>query len=118
MNSSINYIMYGFVLLSTFISLVVMAETAIIVTYLLLCSEEYRWWWRPLGNGIGTATWVALYATWWYIKYLPYTGYVSAVVYFGYLLAICAGLSVIGGATGWMASWWFVRKIYGAIKSD
>jgi len=115
---NVNYIMYGFVLISSSFSLIVTAETAVIVTYFLLCSEDYRWWWRSLGTGFGTASWVAMYATWWYIKYLRYKGFVSAVVYFGYLLAICTGLGIVGGAVGWVASWWFVRRIYAAIKTD
>ncbi|KAF8457211.1 hypothetical protein BGX38DRAFT_836182 [Terfezia claveryi] len=118
MNSSSSYIMYGFVLLSMFISLFVTAETAMIVTYFLLCLEDYRWWWRSLGTGLGTAAWVAIYATYWYFAYLSFKGFVSAVVYFGYLLAICTGLGIVGGATGWLASWLFVRKIYAAIKTD
>ena len=37
---------------------------------------------------------------------------------FGYLFVVCTGLTVVGGVTGWIASWWFVRKVYGATNSD
>ncbi|KAF8454673.1 hypothetical protein BDZ91DRAFT_747299 [Kalaharituber pfeilii] len=117
-SASTIYIMYGFVLMTASLSLLAVAETSIIVTYFLLSAEDYRWWWRSFAAGAGSAVWVVVYAIWWYWKYLRLKGLVSALVYFAYVLGVAGGLGLVGGAVGWTASWWFVRKIYGATKLD
>ena len=40
------YYMFGFLALVFIILVVTCAEITIVLCYLHLCAEEYRWWWR------------------------------------------------------------------------
>ena len=45
-------------------------------------------------------------------------GVVSTLLYFGYMFVASMGFLLVTGTVGFMASWWFVLQIYGAVKVD
>lgn len=49
---------------------------------------------------------------------LEIEGPVPQMLYFGYMGLVAAAFTFITGVTGYLATFWFVRKIYGAIKVD
>jgi hypothetical protein len=49
---------------------------------------------------------------------LEIEGPVPQMLYFGYMGLVAAAFTFITGVTGYAATFWFVRKIYGAIKVD
>ena len=53
-----------------------------------------------------------------FVSKLEITGFVSSAIYFGYMFIIALGFFLLTGAIGFFACFWFVRKIYGAIKVD
>jgi len=38
--------LFGFLMLMVLITTLVCAEISVLLTYLQLCREDYRWWWR------------------------------------------------------------------------
>jgi hypothetical protein len=49
---------------------------------------------------------------------LEITEFVPSMLYFGYTLLICFTFWILTGTIGFIASYIFVRKIYGAVKID
>ncbi|XP_055342343.1 transmembrane 9 superfamily member 2-like [Paramacrobiotus metropolitanus] len=112
------YYMFGFLFLVFLILLVTCSETAILLAYFHLCSEDYRWWWRSFLTSGMTAGYLAIYCVHYYATKLDMTGAASGFVYFGYTLIIVFLLWLLTGTIGFLASYWFVRKVYGSIKVD
>jgi transmembrane 9 superfamily protein 2/4 len=42
----------------------------------------------------------------------------SGLLYFGYMLIISIAFFLLTGSVGFLACFWFVRKIYGSIKVE
>ena len=49
---------------------------------------------------------------------LTLEGMASTILYFGYTLIMTAFVFLFTGSIGFFACYWFVRKIYGAVKVD
>ena len=64
------------------------------------------------------AGYLFLYSVWYFISKLEITGWVSSAIYFGYMFVIALAFFLLTGCIGFWACFWFVRKIYGAIKVD
>ena len=45
-------------------------------------------------------------------------GFVPVLLYFGYMLMVSLLFVLGSGTVGFLATWWFVWKIYGAVKVD
>ena len=45
-------------------------------------------------------------------------GFVPAQLYFGYMMMVALLFFLGAGTIGFLSSWWFVWKIYGAVKVD
>ncbi|KAA8571327.1 hypothetical protein EYC84_000647 [Monilinia fructicola] len=93
-------------------------EVTIVTIYIKLCAEDYNWWWHSFLVGGGSAVWVMMYCVWFYMRRLHIEGFVSGVLFFSYcgVVAITYGLAT--GTVGFLTSFWFVRRVYGAIKAD
>ena len=85
---------------------------------LQLCNEDYHWWWRSFLSSGSAAGYLFLYSVWYFISKLEITGWVSSAIYFGYMFVIALAFFLLTGCIGFWACFWFVRKIYGAIKVD
>ena len=49
---------------------------------------------------------------------LEITEFVSTLLYFGYTFIIVFTFWILTGTIGFFAAYWFIRKIYSAIKID
>jgi transmembrane 9 superfamily protein 2/4 len=49
---------------------------------------------------------------------LEITEFVSTLLYFGYTFIIVFTFWILTGTIGFFAAYWFIRRIYGAIKID
>lgn len=112
------YYMYGFFALIFLVLTICVMEMSIVMTYFLLSSGDYRWWWRSFMVGTGSAWWIFIYSIYYYITTLKVDGFVSGLLFFGYSLIGCIIYGLITGTIGFMASYFFVRRIYAAIKAD
>jgi transmembrane 9 superfamily protein 2/4 len=112
------YYIFGFLFLVMIVLVVTCAETSILLCYLQLCNEDYRWWWRSFLSSGSCAFYTILYAIWYNITELDMHGIVPAMLYFGYMSIISLAFFIIAGTIGYFACFWFNCKIYGSIKVD
>lgn len=112
------YYMYGFLALVFFVLQLTVMEMSIVITYFQLNTEDYRWWWRSFFVGTGSAWWILLYSIFYYFTTLEIEGFVPMLTFFGYSIMATFVYGLITGTIGFLASYLFVMKIYGAIKAD
>lgn len=112
------YYMYGFVALVFLVLQIAVMEMSIVITYFQLNTEDYRWWWRSFWVGTGSAWWILIYSVFYYYSTLNLKGFVPMLMYFGYSIMGSIVYGLITGTIGFLASYVFVRRIYGAIKAD
>ena len=56
------YYVFGFLLLMVLMMGVICAEVGIVMAYLQLCREDYRWWWRAFANTASAGGYLFVYA--------------------------------------------------------
>lgn len=112
------YYMYGFLALVFLVLILTVMEMSIVITYFQLNTEDYRWWWKSFMVGTGSAWWVFIYSVYYYFMHLDVDGFVPSLVFFSYSLIGSIVYGIVTGAIGFLASYYFVFKIYGAIKAD
>ncbi|KAJ2719557.1 Transmembrane 9 super member 2 [Coemansia sp. Benny D115] len=112
------YYVFGFLFLVFIILLLTTAEVTVLLTYFHLCAEDYRWHWRSVYTAGASALYVFLYGVLFYFSRLRLASYASVITYFGWMSVACILFFILTGATGFVASHMFVRRIYSAIKID
>lgn len=112
------YYVFGFLYVVFFILIATCAEITMVMCYFQLCNEDYRWWWRAFLSAGSSAGYLFVYSVWYFYSKLEITGFVPTMVYFGYMLVIALTFFLLTGSSGFFACFWFVRKIYSAIKVD
>merc|ERR1711977_789670 len=112
------YYLFGFLMLVIVILMVTCAEISITLTYFQLTSEDYNWWWRAFFASASSAFYVFLYACLYFATRLNISFYVSTMLYFGYMFMVSYTFLLLTGSIGLLATFLFVRSIYGSIKID
>jgi transmembrane 9 superfamily protein 2/4 len=112
------YYLFGFLFLVTVILMISCAQISIVVTYFQLCSENYHWWWRSYLVGGSSAAYVYAYSIFYYATKLEIVDLIPTLLYFSYTALIAISFAFITSTVGFYASYWFVCKIYGAVKID
>lgn len=112
------YYLFGFLALVLVIVIVTCAEISIALTYFQLASEDYRWWWPSFFASGSSALYVFLYTILYFWSRLQIDKLVSTMLYFGYMLIMSMLFFVLTGSIGTVASLYFTRAIYGAVKID
>jgi len=112
------YYMFGFIFLVSLILIVTCSETTILLCYFHLAAEDYRWWWRSFLTSGFTSVYFFIYAGHYYRTKLSFEGLASAIIYFGYTFIMAINIFLFTGTVGFFACYWFIRKIYGAVKVD
>ncbi|KAH9600035.1 Nonaspanin (TM9SF) [Trypanosoma melophagium] len=113
------YYVFGFLLLVAIILLLTTSEISIVMVYLSLCAEDYRWWWRSFFIGASSGVFLFMYSLFYVIVgNLHIDGLVPMIMYLGYMALLSFLFAVTTGAVGFLASFWFVRYIYRFIKVD
>jgi len=112
------YYLFGFLFLCFLVLLVSSAEVSILMTYILLCREDYRWWWLSFGVAGSSGVYFFGYSILYYLTELNFTRVSSVVLYFGYMLLGSMAFALITGTAGFLATFSFVRAIYSLIKVD
>jgi len=112
------YYLFGFLALVLVILVVTCAEISIALTYFQLASEDYTWWWRSFFASASSGIYVFLYSILYFSTRLQIEKFVSTLLYFGYMLIISIIFFLLTGSIGTIATFYFVRAIYGSIKID
>ncbi|KAL6311994.1 hypothetical protein AAG906_040015 [Vitis piasezkii] len=99
------YYVFGFLLVVLLLLVVVCAEVSVVLTYMHLCVEDWRWWWKAFfASGS-----VALYSL---------SGPVSAILYLGYSLIMAIAIMLSTGTIGFLISFYFVHYLFSSVKID
>lgn len=113
------YYMYGFLLLTAIILIVIIAESTIIATYLsiaVLYNPNWQWLCFNVGSSIGW--YILAYSVYYFVCYLNVNDFVSALLYFSYMALTSCLIGVACGSAGTLTGLLFIKKIYGSIKVD
>jgi transmembrane 9 superfamily member 2/4 len=112
------YYVMGFLLAVLLILTITCAEVSIVMCYLQLCSEDYKWWWKSFWNCASAGIYLFLYSLWFLSSRLELVGVLPVLVYLTYMgmISVCFGLFC--GSIGVLICFWFTRAIYGALKVD
>jgi len=112
------YYMMGFLLIVLLILGATCAEVSIVMTYLQLCAEDHRWWWKSFFNCASAGFYLFLYSLWFLVSRLDLVGILPVIVYITYMGMISVCFSLFCGSIGVLCSFAFIRSIYGALKVD
>ena len=110
------YYMYGFLAIVFVILLITCVEITIVIIYFTLCSEDYNWWWRSFFVSSSSSFYIFLYAVYYYTTRLDINNFVPTLVYFATVFDACLIFFLCTGTIGFLATYYFVLKIYGAVK--
>ena len=112
------YYLFGFLFLVLIILIVTCAEMSVAMTYFQLSAEDYRWWWRSFLTSAFSGVYVFIYAVVYLSTKLHVIGFVGVAIYMGYMALAAFMFFLLTGSIGFLASLFFVRKIYASIKID
>jgi len=112
------YYVFGFLLLVFLILIITCAEISIVMCYFQLCAEDYHWWWRAFLTSGSSAGYMFVYSIFYFYTKLEITKPVSAVIYFCNMWVGALMFFLLTGTIGFYACYWFVFKIFSAIKVD
>ena len=112
------YYIFGFIFVVFVILIITCGEISIVMTYFQLCAENYHWWWRSFLISGSSGAYFFAYSAFYFVSKLDITGFVPGLLYFGYsaIFAIC--FAALTGFIGFMASFFFIRKIYASLPFD
>ncbi|KAJ7008477.1 hypothetical protein NC653_007216 [Populus alba x Populus x berolinensis] len=113
------YYVFGFLLIVLLLLVIVCAEVSVVLTYMHLCVEDWRWWWKAFFASGSVSIFVFLYS----INYLVFdlqslSGPVSAILYLGYSLIIAVAIMLSTGTIGFLTSFYFVHYLFSSVKID
>ncbi|XP_047321500.1 transmembrane 9 superfamily member 11-like [Impatiens glandulifera] len=113
------YYVFGFLLIVMILLVVVCAEVSLVLTYMHLCVEDWKWWWKSFFASGSVALYIFLYS----VNYLVFdlkslSGPVSATLYLGYSLFMVLAIMLATGTVGFLSSFWFVHYLFSSVKLD
>ena len=112
------YYLFGFLFLCFIVLLITSAEVSVLLVYIILCKEDYRWWWTSLGVSGSSGLYFFGYAIIYYMSELEITRFSSTVMYFGYMFLGSLAYALMTGTIGFLATFTFIRTIYTQIHVD
>ncbi|KAI5673280.1 hypothetical protein M9H77_13644 [Catharanthus roseus] len=113
------YYVFGFLLIVLILVVVVCAEVSVVLTYMHLCVEDWRWWWKSFFASGSVAFYIFMYS----INYMVFdlkslSGPISAILYMGYSLLMAIAVMLATGAIGFLSSLVFVHRLFSSVKID
>lgn len=113
------YYVFGFLFVVLMLLVIVCAEVSVVLTYMHLCVEDWRWWWKAFFASGSVAVYVFLYS----INYLVFdlqslSGPISAMLYIGYSLIMAVAIMLSTGTIGFIMSFYFVHYLFSSVKID
>lgn len=112
------YYLFGFLFLVFIILVISCAQISIVMIYFQLCAENYHWWWRSLFVSGGSAVHMFLYSIFYFMTKLQITEAVPTLLYFGYSAIMVVTFWLLTSTIGFFSVYFFIKKIYSAIKID
>jgi len=112
------YTLYGILLLTFVMLLVVAATVSVLLAYFHLNAEDHRWWWRAFGSGGSVAVFFYVYCIYYFFTSTRMYGFLQSSFFFGYSLLVAWGLFLMMGFVTFYSTFAFVVYIYSRIKAE
>ncbi|KPA82468.1 transmembrane/endomembrane-like protein [Leptomonas pyrrhocoris] len=110
--------MYGMLAFFLCTVVVLCVEVGIVVTYITLRGEDYRWWWRSFGSLAATGVYVFFYSIFFLKHSLQIRLVASVILFLAYMFGVSVMFGLALGAISFLGSLWLVQRMYDAIKAD
>lgn len=113
------YYVFGFLLIVLILLVAVCAEVSLVLTYMHICVEDWKWWWKSFFASGSVALYIFVYS----VNYLIFdlknlSGPVSTILYLGYSLFMVLAIMLATGTVGFLSSFWFVHYLFSSVKLD
>ena len=112
------YTLFGILFLACIMLFIVTSFITVALVYFQLAREDHRWWWRSFAHTGSCGLYFFLHAAAYAHSELHLSGPTAIAIYYGYTAAASAALSLVTGGVSFVASFWFVRSIFAAVKVD
>ncbi|BFG25837.1 hypothetical protein CerSpe_121110 [Prunus speciosa] len=113
------YYVFGFLVIVLLLLVIVCAVVSVVLTYMHLCVEDWRWWWKAFFASGSVSLYVFLYSINYVVFDLPrLSGPVSAILYLGYSLIMATAIMLSTGTIGFLMSFYFVHYLFSSVKID
>ncbi|XP_019165781.1 PREDICTED: transmembrane 9 superfamily member 12-like [Ipomoea nil] len=113
------YFAYGFLLVGVLLLVVVCAQVSVVLTYVRLRAEDWKWWWKAFFASGSAGFFVFAYCAYYLVYELNgLSGLASTMIYLGYSLLISMAVMLSTGAIGFLTSLYFVRYLYSSLNID
>ena len=112
------YCVFGMTLAVCFILIITCAEISIVMVYLQLVYEDYRWWWRAFLCSGSSGVYLFMYSLHFLNSSMNMPNLASRALYISYMAIVSYGFFLVTGTVGFISSLVFVRGIFSAIHVD
>jgi transmembrane 9 superfamily protein 2/4 len=114
------FYMFGFLSVVFLVFMITSMEISVVLCYLKLCSEDYRWWFYSFFCSGTSGLYVFLYSIFYLLTQPEFEGIdmLSVLVYLGYMIIVSLAFTLVAGFLGFRCCFWFTRKIYSSIRVD
>jgi len=106
------YSMFTFLFIAGIVFILTCSMSTIMICYIHLRTQDYRWWWRSFLSSGFTGGFFFLYSIQYFLTKLDISDSLSAFFYFGYSAMIAFLIFLLSGTLGFLACFWFITKIY------
>jgi transmembrane 9 superfamily protein 2/4 len=84
----------------------------------LRLAQDYRWWWRSFFVASSSSVYIFLYSIFYFVDGLDIVDFVPILVYFVEMIVSCFIYFLCTGTVGFFATYYFLLKIYAAVKVE
>lgn len=112
------YYLFGFLLIVLTILIITTSEIAIMLTYSMLCAENYHWWWMSVLSTASSGLYAFAFSLYFLLVAFKPDNMLIIVECVGYLLILSVLFSLVTGCVGFLASFIFVNVLFGNVKVD
>merc|ERR1712146_462130 len=109
------YFLFGFLFLVLILLILTSGEISIVMVYFRLCSENYHWWWLAFMASGSSALYLFAYSLFYMVTRLHIVGVVPMLLFTGYSLLLSFVFFLLTGSIGFLASLWFVKRVYAGV---
>ena len=112
------YYLFGFLFIVMLILIITTSEISIVLTYSLLCSENYNWWWMSIIAPASSGVYAFAFSLYYLVVAFNLDNILIIVESVGYLLILSVVFSLFTGCIGFLSSFVFVNALFGSVKVD
>jgi transmembrane 9 superfamily protein 2/4 len=102
---------FGFLFATCVVIMVTCIGSTIVCTYIQLCKEDYRWWWRSFTNSGAGGLYVMGYSIQYFQKFEADSA-ATYFLYFGYMALVSSALFLALGTVGVASGLWISKVMF------